>query len=488
VVQRLQGLAGNRAIAALLRPALSGPSLAIQRLRAEDVPWDEVTAVQHLSKGAYEVVLKSGASYVVKYHKDAKLLYEVGQAESPLLEAMAAKVGELPELGAPAPETVMVETGSAIGKKIIDRLREVGGDGAKIADGAAGTTGFLVMARAPGLPADQSRGLFEASDPADQDRLFHGLGRLWAFDQLINNSDRFGKNMGNIILGPGGSVVGIDQAIGQSAAGPAKDHGKDEDKAFSVAAALAERALEEVLVPAERRKKAKEVVKSLAADLGPTVEQARAKFELAFETGVVDGGKAIAELPPDRLEKAMAELPEFAKAAAQQVGVSGAVAIQQVFAGRQGDFAGQQKALRDEKEAGTARAKDVLAPLSRQRDAVLRQLANAHGALRKEWEEINRQYVGKDKYWMTRTGHLATLKNLGRDDYEKAEASLPQLDQLPIPAQQAIRKQQEIWRFGLQLLWSVAAGPAQVTHATVKDTISALGDLLATEQKRSPLL
>jgi hypothetical protein len=85
----------------------------------------------------------------------------------------------------------------------------------KLADELARTTAFLVMARAPGMPADRSGGVLEASDPADRERLFYGLGRLWAFDHLINNTGRFAqKNWGNVIFGPGGSVVGIDQAIG----------------------------------------------------------------------------------------------------------------------------------------------------------------------------------------------------------------------------------------------------------------------------------
>jgi len=69
-----------------------------------------------------------------------------------------------------------------------------------------------------GLPAHQ---LLCGKDAfSDLPRLWHALGRLAAFDILINNFDRLplvwsnDGNLGNVMLGSrGGAVVGIDQAV-----------------------------------------------------------------------------------------------------------------------------------------------------------------------------------------------------------------------------------------------------------------------------------
>lgn len=84
-----------------------------------------------------------------------------------------------------------------------------------------------------------------------------------------------------------------------------------------------------------------------------------------------------------------------------------------------------------------------------QRETVLLRFDQEHDILRKDWTTVDQQIFGKDRHWQGRAGYLTILRDTGRGDYQKAEAALPPLGQLPEPVRTVTRKQRDNWRLGL---------------------------------------
>ena len=473
-VLRLQADAGNRATSSVLRLPLQR-SVAVQRLGLDDLTWQEVTSVTHLGKFAYEVSTAKQESLVVKKSSKAgKLQYDPGD-EGAVQEALAAGVGQLEGLGVTTARTRLIETAGKEGQLLLEHLRTVK-DGGDLADLLAGTEVFLVMQRAPGVAAENAAQLIAGSSPAERIRFFAGLGRLWAFDVLINNTDRFTmSNWGNVILGPGGSVVGIDQMIGLTAS----------DKGAGFADEEAGKHLKKVLDPSTRRSFALDIFESLTKRLGAGFAALRALFVPHFERGALEGLDAISALDPEQVRKTQTEVPPFAERVAAEIGLGGAAVVVGLLAGARKEIGANLTAVRREIEVrGEVTA--ALDPARQARASILTEIGAAAGKLQEEWPDINKWFTGKDAYWKERVGGLGHLRDLDRDRFLAAV----KLD-LPDEIRYGARAQTHEWREGLDLVWAAVAAllaPLKHPHAEIKPLIATLNEVVRQQREYVPIV
>jgi hypothetical protein len=276
---------------------------------------------------------------------------------------------------------------------------------------------FLAMEWAPGIRADRALDVIAGSSEVDRRLTFWRLGQLWAFDVLINNTDRFAAgNWGNVILGPGGSVVGIDQMVGVTAS----------DMGAAFAADEADQKLQRTLNPETRRRWANEVFVSLEQKLRPTLAGLRGEFVVNFELGALAGLQAIAHMDPADLERKKAELPNFARQAADDLGVQGAVVMQGVIATARQEIG---RRLGDLSEEVGLRAKPDphLGDTKRERALILQQLERRAAALAKEWTKVDGWFMGKDHHW-NNLPELGQLSDFRRAEYLRASQAAHNAD------------------------------------------------------------
>ncbi len=469
--------AQNRALIALKRSARPA---RLQRLSVDDRRWAEVSAVTHLGANAFELSTAVGESVVVKRSGKGLLAFDPG-AEGPVREALAARLGEIAGLGVATARTVMIETRGDEGKHLLAHLRKLSSAGHALADDLAGTDVILVMQRAPGTRADKAATIIAQSSRADRIALFARLGRLWAFDVLINNTDRIQVgNWGNVVLGPGGSVVGIDQMIGLLAS----------DRGAEFAADEAAAKLKIALDPPARRDFARETFRSLSRHLGPEFSVLEGLFVLQFERGALEGIEAIARLDPLELAVRQAKLPAFAQKVAGEIGLGGAAALQGAFAGSHAPVAKQLALLRDDIAARAALAHSMRADLAAargRRRAILDELGARADALEREWITVEGWgfWRSKDSRWTELAGELIGLRDFGRHDFMEAGRIAGGAPQATVKVQIAD------WTDGLQPVWDAAnrlAEPLRSAHATIRPLIVGLRDAVRHERLRVPLM
>jgi hypothetical protein len=462
----------------------AGPVLAIQmredripvqRFGIDDRRWDEVTAVKHLGATAYEASTAKGERVVIKQSGNGMIEYRHGE-EGPVQEALAAKLGEIKALGVATARTVMIETAGVEGRQILGRLRAVGAGG--LADDLAPTQVFLVMERAPGLRADKAGEVVAASSRDHQIQLFARLGRLWAFDVLINNTDRFyAGNWGNVILGPEGSVYGIDQMVGLSASNLGAGFASEEAAAK----------LKTVLDAGARRHWARGTFQSLSKHMGPDVVSLEGLFVLHFERGALEGMESLGGLRPKDLLEKQAELPAFAEAAAGELGLGGAAAMLEVFADARAEVGKEMFALYEDigrRETRGALMQPHLAEARRVRGKILTELGSRADGLVQEWSKVDHWWTGKDAHWAERRPDLSALNDLGRSEFERSVAAA-----LPEELKGELRAQIEDWRDGLKSVWTAAAALGKpLKHETIKPIINELDTAVRIERGRVPIV
>jgi hypothetical protein len=453
----------------------------VQRFGIDDRRWGEVTSATLLGATAYELATAKGESVVVKRAGVGRLEYDP-TSEGPVQEALAAKLGEIEGLGVATARTVLIETGGAEGQEVLKQLQGLGSaDSRELAEQLARTQVFLVMQRAPGRRADKAQEIVTASRRDERLLLFYRLGRLWAFDVLVNNTDRFyGGNWGNVILGPRGSVVGIDQMVGLTAS----------DLGASFAADEAVAKLKVALDPDARRRFALETFRSLSRHLGPAVYAFEGEFVRQFERGTLEGIDAIARLDPRRLAEQLAALPEFARAVAGQIGLGGAAAIQATFADSRSAVGKQLDALYNEigeRERLASAIDDELAKPRRLRDDILERLHGQAETLTAEWNQIAMNWFGKDAHWGQRAKELAALRELGRDEFIAASKVRARSED----ADWALQAQLKEWRNGLTRVWQLwdeLTQPLESAHDKIKPLVARLAETVQQERSRVALV
>jgi hypothetical protein len=120
------------------------------------------------------------------------------------------------------------------------------------------------------------------------------LGRLWAFDVLIDNSDRLlkGGNPLNILVGGDGSLFAIDQHLGPAVTGEVD------------AARVTRRRLRGVATMAQRQELGRDLFEDFRREAGVAVPDA-SHLACAFARGVVNGIRSIALLRATALDQAV---------------------------------------------------------------------------------------------------------------------------------------------------------------------------------------
>lgn len=463
-----------------LQRSVGQAPVIVQRFGIDDRQWGEVSSVRHLGATAYAASTPKDESVVIKRSGTGTIEFRPGE-EGPVQEALAAKLGEIKGLGVTTARTVMIETGDAEGKTVLTRLQALGSPGPDLARDLAGTKVFLVMEHAPGRRADKAGDIIATSSRFDRILLFSRLGQLWAFDVLINNTDRFyAGNWGNVILGPGGSVVGIDQMIGLAAS----------NMGAAFAGEEATSKLKTALDPDLRRDWARRTFQSLGQHLGPDFAALEGMFVLQFERGALEGIDAVAALDPHQLDQKQAELPAFAHEVAGQIGLAGAAVIQATFASARREVRQQldvvYKDIGDrERLAGSIDA--GLAEPRQQREAILNTLAAQADELTEEWTKVNTWLWGKDAHWSKRIAELVPLWKRDRENFHKAT----QVKGGDVAGIGSLRAQLKEWADGLTPVWEAADNlgrPLKNPHADVKPLIAELAGAVRRERGRVPVL
>jgi hypothetical protein len=460
------------------RPVLSAPPSAIQAFGIDDRRWDQVKSVRHLGATAYAADADDG-SVVVKASGKGTVEYRVGE-EGPVQEALAAAVGGLEALGVRTAKTDIVLTAGGEGKAVVKKVASLDEPGPTLASALGQAEAFLVMELAPGVPAAKAGALAAKASPQVRGGWYEGLGRLYVFDVLIHNTDRFyAGNWGNVVLGAGGEVTGIDQMIGFAAS----DVGKD-----GPAAEYVTKALKTMLDPGRRRTRSAETFISLAKHMEPSFAADEALFALRFEAGMLDAAAAAGTIKPKDLLSRQAQLPEFAAESAKSLGLGGAADMLKVFA-EAADTAKEQRVLvqkEAQERSGAADAIDrVLGTLEVERGKTLKHFGQQATALAGDYDRVSKWYTGKANYWAGRKKDLAALGSHRQDEYMETRGKASGAAKGEEHAAW-LKKQLKEWTNGLLTLWGMFAS---LTDG-IKDTseigprITDLRKAIAAEQAR----
>lgn len=441
------------------------PSNVIQRLSMEDRNWNELTSVRNLSKGAYLATSPSG-SLVIKIHGDANIKPDLGSAESPLAESLGAKLGEIASFGIKTAGTVLIETAGVEGKQIILKLKSLGGKAAELAAILENGEAFLVMEHVQGEPFSKFKDIRPKLDRNQLAKTYREIGRLWTFDVVINNTDRFAPiNMGNFIVGPNGGVTGIDQNVFMAAT----DFGLTqigEEPENTLAKEHVGSALADVLTPDKRRRFSLNMFRKLKDGGMPDRDQAL--FVLCFEMGILDGIVSAANTDPLALREKVSELPDTAVIAAQELGLGGAEIILKAMRDVAGEAGDQIPGLSHElkqREKDRVKMNISLKPLNDIRMDVLKKLFSETDALYKKSLDVNTWMFSKDSFWKGQTSHLEGLGMYNQEAYfqKRNEIAKAIADN---KRKELFKEQISIWTNKLLSIWSSIA----VINKDYKDT------------------
>lgn len=460
-ISRLDG--GNRAM--------------VQRFGIDDRRWDQVKRVRHLGATAYAAEADDG-TVVIKRSGAGKIAYQLG-TEGPVQETLAAKVGEIAAFGIKSVKTVMVQTAADEGQTIIQKLKTLGGTAENLATALEKTETFLVMEYGAGPTLEKAGETLTTAKDREQIQWFYGLGRLWVFDVILHNTDRFyAGNWGNVIIGPGGLVYGIDQMVGFAAS----DLGKD-----GPATELATREVTKVIDPKKRRQFSHNIYESLHKLFGKPFAALQVPFITHFERGILDAIIDAGNIPVEALKAKQAELPKFAAEAAASLGLGGAAEMLAVFkknipdAKKEASAVGEEITLRSaHREAITLK----LAELSTKRATLLKTLADEAHTLMTNWTMVSKWWGGKAKYWQERQQQIDILVKSQQEDY--FSSSLAALAAVKEEAySDVLQRQITIWNQSMPKLWkalSSLTGDIKKTEE-IKGRIEALQEEVQKERE-----
>lgn len=168
----------------------------------------------------------------------------------------------------------------------------------------------LPYVSAPAL--SRSDALFDSTPAGVRGTWYRALGRILAFDILIDNSDRLlkGANASNVLVSHDGALLSIDQRLGPAVSGEVDPT----------------RVTRRRLLRARREGITGELFADLARELGARFRRDEARFGAGLLTGLAAGIRSIAALTVDEIDGAV-----HAAGAGGRVRTSGFAAILREF-------------------------------------------------------------------------------------------------------------------------------------------------------------
>ena len=290
----------------------------IQAFGVEDRDWSKVGEVASLKS--------SGGVYLLKAGDQAVVVKRGGDASDAVKEAMAAELGTLAELGVDTVKTVPLLVASAeVQKGLLPKLRKLD---RKAHDTLAAEKSVIVMPYIEGTDLRHAKDVVQGADPSQRYSWYRAMGRLWAFDVFIANSDRFltGTNMGNIMISADGVLYGIDQALGFSAVNEAGNLG--EAKAAS--------RLEDLMDGNARLGYCRQIYDNIDNDLeGYSLDDEEA-FCHYFEQGILAALPKVRSIDMMKVLSIRRQLPKEVQGIARDIGLGGMPGIRKAFADTEG--------------------------------------------------------------------------------------------------------------------------------------------------------
>jgi hypothetical protein len=353
--------------------------------------WKDVTAVRNLSKGAY-LVSAGGDRLIIKLSGQGSIAIEPG--EGPTQETLGAGLARM--AGIEAAQTVQITAKDPEARTIIEKLDSLGGEARGLAGMLAKVESFLVMEFVEGADLKNAGRQFRVMSREQREAIYESLGRMYAFDVFIDNTDRLLKlNLGNMMVRTDGVLVGIDQMI---------QGVTDQWAKLGVSAEAAQSRLAPLLDPKKRRAVSLDLFDSIAHNVEDRfIERDEAiPFALNFEMGVLDMIGRIAALDPERITQTVAQLPQPAQGAVKAVGLSGLGQTHGVFKELAAEAAEQAEQLGVDLRGRTMLDRDInvtLAGLRGEQRTILEfwraEIAKQHN----KWSETEKWMWGAEGYW-----------------------------------------------------------------------------------------
>jgi hypothetical protein len=463
--------------AAYGKVANPGSKPVVQAFGIDDRQWDQMTTISHLGATAYKASAPDGA-VVIKKSGSGKVEYQLG-SEGPTQETLASKVGEIPGFGVKTAKTVMIPTAGEEGQTILGKLKALGGLAAELAQSLAGTESFLVMELAIGNTLEKSGDAIGKAAPEKMATWFYGLGRLWVFDVLIHNTDRFmAGNWGNVIFGEDGLVYGIDQMVGLNASKLGE----------TFAGEYAGRELGRAINPEKRREYGKQIFLSLSDKLGMPFSRLEAQFVLNFESGMLVGIVEAGGVTGEELQAKQAEMPDFAEEAAAGLGLQGTAVMLKVFAENMPKAEQARVEFQKEIEGRKSDAEiisNVLAPIAELRGQILGRFQKMAGQLQNDWTETNAWFLERNKktFWIEKQQELDKSIQSAKEEYYGLHLTL--LEKVGInEGSEILSKQLEVWASGFKMLCSKLTNLTKGVEKTagIKEKVENLKQIIMEER------
>ncbi|MFV8750909.1 eCIS core domain-containing protein [Nannocystaceae bacterium ST9] len=427
--------------AGLRGPLRHAPASAdvVQGFGIDSRTWKDVTAVRNLSKGAY-LVSAGNERVIIKLASAGKIAIEPG--EGPTQETLGAGLANA--VGVPAARTLQMLGKDVEGRTIIATLHALGGEARALAASLAKVESFLVMEFVAGDDLEHAGPRFLSMTREQRETLYASLGRMYAFDVFVDNTDRFIKlNLGNMMVRADGELIGIDQMI-QGVTDLFAQHG--------ISAEAAKSRLAPMVDPGKRRAMSLELFDSISRGMGDGsyIDPHEAlPFAIHFELGVLEMIGRIAALDPGRVDAVVAQLPVEAQAAVEAVGLTGLGHTQSVFAEFAAEAAEQAEQLGGDLRGRTLFDREIklgLATLRGERQVILERWRTELETLHAKWRETEKWMFGAASYWADkqRKADLTKLAEFRIGEFEAAYKAA-MIAALQSPNSVLLREQATAW-------------------------------------------
>lgn len=456
-------------------PATAGTSV-VQGFGIDSRTWKDVTAVRNLSKGAY-LVSAGNEQLIIKLSGQGTVEIEPG--EGPTQETLGAGLANM--LGITAAQTVQIISKHDEGRTIIAKLHALGGGAQALAGMLAKVESFLVMEFVPGDDLQHADRQYLSMTRAQRETLYASIGRMYAFDVFVDNTDRFIKlNLGNMRVRDDGALVGIDQMI-QGVTDMFAKMGVSSEAALSRLAPL--------LDPDKRRAFSLDMFDGIARGVsGRFIARDEAfPFAVHFELGLLEMIGRIAALKPEQVTGVVAKLPVEAQAAVKAVGLSGLGQTQAAFAEYSGQAAEQAEFVETELRGRTLLdgvVKTKLAVLNGERQTILDAWRAEVEKLYAKSVETEKWMWGAEAYW-THDDRKTAIKKLAAHRIEELEAKYKaaMIAAVDDPHSALLREQATMWFGGIAEIRTELAHVLD-SPATVRKTLVAVHRRIRQESRR----
>jgi len=228
-------------------------------------------------------------------------------------EAIAAEIGMLSSLGINTVKTIPMLAGSPEVKGPLFSALSRAGSG-HIIKILETEKVLLWMTCIQGNSLNNSADKYHQASSEQRNALYQALGRLWAFDLLIDNSDRFlkGANMDNIIVSDDLTPYGIDQKLGVGVRDQTEWSGE-----------RARHLLKQLVEPAGREQLCAELFTEINHDLSHFQLEDRGAFSSNFEAGLSKAIKAISCLTLADIQSCKGMISSLSHSEAEKINLYG---------------------------------------------------------------------------------------------------------------------------------------------------------------------